>query len=72
MSPVKNAFIREAETVNADIRFIIRGKAQQQVGEHIEKWSAKIEARQRKGMGVTPSEGGPVPVYCDDFAELQG
>ena len=27
----------EAETVNAGTKFIIRGKAQQQVGEHIEK-----------------------------------
>jgi len=30
------------------------------VGEYIEKWSAKIEARQRKGLGVTPREGNDV------------
>jgi len=33
---VKNAFITEAETVNAGKTFIIRDTAQQ-VGEHIEK-----------------------------------
>ena len=34
-----SAFITEAETVNADTKFIIRGIVQQ-VGEHIEKWFA--------------------------------
>ena len=34
---MKNAFIREADTVNAGIKFIIRDIAQQQVEEHREK-----------------------------------
>ena len=34
---MKNAFIMEAETVNAGTKFIITDIAQQQVGEHIEK-----------------------------------
>ena len=38
LPPVKNAFITEAETVNAGTKFIIGDIAQQQVGEHIEKW----------------------------------
>ena len=38
LSPVKNAFITEAETVNAGTKFIIRDIAQQQVGEHRESW----------------------------------
>jgi len=31
---VKNAFIMEAKTINAGTGFVIRDKAQQQVGEH--------------------------------------
>ena len=34
-----SAFITEAETVNVDTKFIIKGVVQQ-VGEHIEKWFA--------------------------------
>jgi hypothetical protein len=37
LPPVKNAFITEAETVNAGTKFIIRNIARQ-VGEHIKKW----------------------------------
>ena len=35
--PNENTFLTEAETVNAGTRFVIRGRAQQQVGEHTEK-----------------------------------
>ena len=37
LPPVKNAFITEAETVNAGTNFIIRDIAQQHVGKNIEK-----------------------------------
>ena len=36
-SPVKNAFITEAETVSVGATVILRDVAQQQVGEHTEK-----------------------------------
>ena len=37
LPPVKNAFIREADTVNAGTKFITRDIAQQQVGEQADK-----------------------------------
>ena len=52
MPLVKNAFITEAETINVGAKFIIRDTAQQQVGQHREKWFVKTEARQR----CTPGE----------------
>ena len=45
LSPVKNSFIMETETVNEDTKFIIRDVAQQEVGEYIEKLLVKTEAR---------------------------
>ena len=36
-SPVKNAFITEAETVSAGEMLLLRDVAQQQVGDHTEK-----------------------------------
>ena len=61
--PVKNAFIMEAKTVNAGSKFIIRGTAQQQVGQHTEEWFLKMEAREKdipkeKGYRCTPQRGG--------------
>ena len=58
---MKNTFITEAETINVCAKFIIRDTAQQQVGQHREKWFVKTEARQRctpgeKGRGLTPRE----------------
>ena len=41
LPPVKNAFITEAETVNAGTKFVIRETAPEQEGEHTE-----TEARQ--------------------------
>ena len=44
---MKNAFITEAKTVNAGMKFIIGDRAQHQVGEHTEKqFDYKTEARQ--------------------------
>ena len=64
LPPVKkNVFIMEAETVNAGTKFIIRDKAQQQVGERIEKQFVQMRQKQdrdayveRNGVGIPPSE----------------
>ena len=56
---MKNAFVTEATTANAGIKFIIRDIAQQ-VGEHKEKLLRQKRGRdahpERKGAGVLPSE----------------
>ena len=62
LPPVKNAFITEAETVNAGKKFSIRDIAEQ-VGEHTEKRFVQLRQKQgrdahpgSKGVGVPPSE----------------
>ena len=56
---MKNAFVTEATTANAGIKFIVRDIAQQ-VGEHKEKLLRQKRGRdahpERKGAGVLPSE----------------
>ena len=47
---MKNAFITEAETINAGTRFIITDVARPQVGEHVEK-QFKTEAGQKCTSG---------------------
>ena len=54
LPPVKNVFNTEAETVNAGTEFIIRDVAQQQVGEHMEKWF--VQLRQKQGERHTRGE----------------
>ena len=59
----KNAFITEAETVNAGTKFISRGKAQQYMEEHTEETVAmgRQQGRgahpDRKGVGTRREEG---------------
>ena len=59
MSPLKNAFLKEAKTVKAGAKFIIRDPAQQ-VGEHTEKQLRLKQDRdahpERKGMGLPANE----------------
>ena len=59
---MKNAFVTEATTANAGIKFIIRDIAQQ-VGEHKEKKFVQMRQKQdrdaqleRKGVGFPPSQ----------------
>ena len=53
----------KANTVNAGTKFIIRGIAQQQVGQHTrdglfcwDRNKAEMHTPERKSVGVTPSE----------------
>ena len=58
MSSLKNAFLKEAKTVKAGTKFIIRDTAQ--VGEHTEKQLRQKQDRdahpERKGMGLPANE----------------
>ena len=51
----KNAFITEAETVNAGTKFISRDKAQQYVEEHTEE---TVEMSWQQGGGTHPDRKG--------------
>ena len=59
MSALKNAFLKEAKTVKAGTKFIIRDTAQR-VGEHREKQLRQKQDRdahpETEGMGLPPNE----------------
>ena len=55
---MKNAFITEAETVNAGTKLTVTDIEQQQGGEHRQERQkqGRDEHSERKGVGMPPSE----------------